>query len=901
MKKLFSTCAIASMMLLGSSCSQEDLFKISEGGDPNVTFNIDIPQDGFLSRADGDGALDLFGTGETATYLTYAVYEQRPNDELFLVDYKERENIISNFKATKSFTLVKGKTYTFVFWAEKAANADERYYSFDPETAKMTVKYDNIMQNDEERDAFFTSVRDFKVTDSPSKNDIVLRRPFAQIDFGSRDLNEPAVAKLLPNLKTRLTTRAANNLNLITGEATGEQEVTFLPDAPCTGYEFPHKDPNEDWGKTYSFLSMDYLLVPDQSSNGTNQKLVDMKYEVLNDTELVNTIDISNVPVQRNYQTCIFGRLLTSTTDFNITIDPAFYQPHKDVTFLEFRELARRLENGETVKLTSDVHFGTSYTEANDQGGTDCTDLRDAVIQIPLNTEATLDLNGHSLYNAAFEVFGTLNVKGQGEVHGWVHNQYGSFSYRPIFQCRKSNYSDKGATINIFGGTYYTGWIENNNEPCPLIYDGPYQLGTVNIYAGTFHGYPKTSNSPNCRYETVCYHDGTHNTKVYLYGGTFDAIDPTREDNSSDITFTMSKSQKGEDVYTINPTDMAKIISYGGDVTYNEESDVLDLSMGVDRTAPLTVTLGKNIRKVIVGDFKAPTTLILPAGTTIDNNGLEINGGKLSNFTLKGSGQAAFQGIGWSLDWGGKSITNVKFEDVQNFPAINYTGGNVSGLTYKNTKGWAEGVSMIMMKDMTRAENIVIDCPEWNGHRDVPTSDRNSYLYYFDDCTGDITINELKLFNYAGGAVFIRTAGKVVVKKLDIYYGDGANLDALHIDGSLGMTSCIVRDCNLTTAQNGNRLWIRDAQDGCAINVIGNTIDTSNPGLEELEEGDVNQHYGIRIDRTDGTPVNCSKWHIYGNKWTGWTGWNFRSKIEIVGFPNSGSPEDLSYAYRENE
>ena len=45
-------------------------------------------------------------------------------------------------------------------------------------------------------------------------------------------------------------------------------------------------------------------------------------------------LDLSNVPVQRNYRTNIYGNLLTSKTTFNIEIKPGFNEPANNVEYV---------------------------------------------------------------------------------------------------------------------------------------------------------------------------------------------------------------------------------------------------------------------------------------------------------------------------------------------------------------------------------------------------------------------------------------------------------------------------------------------------------------------------------------------------------------------------------------
>ena len=68
----------------------------------------------------------------------------------------------------------------------------------------------------------------------------------------------------------------------------------------------------------YKWLSMDYVLVPEDKT------ATDVTLILCNGTRPLNSIMVSNIPLQRNWRTNILGRLLTTNTGFIISIDPAF-------------------------------------------------------------------------------------------------------------------------------------------------------------------------------------------------------------------------------------------------------------------------------------------------------------------------------------------------------------------------------------------------------------------------------------------------------------------------------------------------------------------------------------------------------------------------------------------------
>ena len=76
--------------------------------------------------------------------------------------------------------------------------------------------------------------------------------------------------------------------------------------------------------KLYNYLALNYLLVGDNNSEKT---LTDVEFTWKSDngdTNAESVTEFKNVPVQRNYRTNIVGKLLTSPTIFNISIDEDF-------------------------------------------------------------------------------------------------------------------------------------------------------------------------------------------------------------------------------------------------------------------------------------------------------------------------------------------------------------------------------------------------------------------------------------------------------------------------------------------------------------------------------------------------------------------------------------------------
>lgn len=310
MKSFFIMSALAAGAMLLSSCSSEEAIEqVANQGDGNVAFTLELP---------ADVNTRVFGDGFKATTLTFAVYESgvAPIKPIIV---SEDEYFFTNLKTTVNFRLAAGKTYDIVFWADAPVQAPNvNPYTFDPATQTISVNYEGVVTNAEDRDAFFAAVKGLKVTGTVNEN-VRLYRPFAQINLGTNDLAESAVADAYPNLRSAMTTTGYKTLNLLTGAVSDPVAVNYMLDSAPANETFPVAG--------YDYLSMDYLLVESAKA------MIDCRFLFNNGTEQIYTLNVTNVPVQRNYRTNIFGSLLSSEATFTIEIVPPFLEPSNDVTY----------------------------------------------------------------------------------------------------------------------------------------------------------------------------------------------------------------------------------------------------------------------------------------------------------------------------------------------------------------------------------------------------------------------------------------------------------------------------------------------------------------------------------------------------------------------------------------
>lgn len=280
---IMAVVALISMLFTASCTKVENPGAL--GVESEVTFSISAPD--FITRAYGDGS--------TAKNLTVAVYDGNNN---YLENASTTETL-ENKAATVTLSLVKGKAYKIVFWAyKKSEGVYTSPYTFNTETAKLTVDYTGVTANNENLDAFYF-VKEYTAYGAKTEQiKIKLTRPFAQLNV--------AAAESTVTQTGVTVSRVYSEMNMITGKVSKPVDVTFQEaDTPAkasqilVGYE------------NYQWLSMNYLLVED------DQMVVDVTLTTKSN-EVTSGTCYSSVPVQRNYRTNI---VINNEVETNKTIE----------------------------------------------------------------------------------------------------------------------------------------------------------------------------------------------------------------------------------------------------------------------------------------------------------------------------------------------------------------------------------------------------------------------------------------------------------------------------------------------------------------------------------------------------------------------------------------------------
>lgn len=463
---LLSTFTIAAAALLVTSCNDEMDNGLKTGDEGTVTFTAQLPSE-MGTRA--------FADGLTAKHLQYAVYEAGQStplpvfgDETTVVGEAEMVNL----KKSVTLKLTSGKSYDVIFWADATTDSP---YTFNPASQKVSVDYSKVNNNSDNCDAFFK-----KETITVSGNqsvDVKLTRPFAQVNIGTDDF-DAAKASGLEVTQTEVVAKAFATLNLATGEVADEADRTFTMKAIPTASdgEFPVAG-------GYKYLSMDYLLV------GADKATVDVAFNYGGPQNRTFT----NVPVQRNYRTNIYGSLLTNTTDFNVVIEPAFATTNYNlgalytasqiggaVTLSDNVDFDRTIAvqpgktmsvnlNGKTVKNTTDLWENPSVPNSWSLFSVRGTDSK-----LTLSGDGDVIAKANDCYAIDVQGGGHLVIEG-GHYNGNIHAVYvtegvaeikgGTFEVQQkypdaekadefVLNCLDENYKNGTAKIIVTGGTF---------------------------------------------------------------------------------------------------------------------------------------------------------------------------------------------------------------------------------------------------------------------------------------------------------------------------------------------------------------------------------------------------------------------------------------------------------------
>ena len=508
--------AALTMLALGCNKEQVAVDGTPDGEEVAVTFAAELP--GTITKAIGDGL--------TAKNLSVAVYDDVSNAAGTHIVTLDKTAVFDALHTTVEYSLVKGKTYHFIFWAQ----AEGAPYTFNPETKKVAINYTGAA-NDEKRDAFY-AVKTLKVT-GPATEPVQLHRPFAQVNFGTSDSAAATDAGVTPTASLFTATDAASSFDVFAGVGTDPVRISFT-EATLPAEQLTLKD-----GTSYTYLAMNYFI-PAGKLSETHVSNLSATFKGASDDVVIS---VPSAKVQANYRTNIVGNLLTDQVVFNVEIVPAF----EDETTIDIEnittaaDLRTALANGHSAKLAADIEISKGLV-------------------VPSGKNVVLNLGGKTIKATAagvvaITVYGDLEIAGAGTVDGGEGGDNQAINVQP------------GAKLVIRDGSFTVGGDANGLGNSCIENRG----GEIEIYGGTF----RATTPYNGRYYVLNQLNSVPGT-FKVYGGKFENYDPAQGDDYLGGNFVAEgyKSTKVGDYYVVTKEDVTPVVSNEGlNTAFNEAAN----------------------------------------------------------------------------------------------------------------------------------------------------------------------------------------------------------------------------------------------------------------------------------------------------------------------------------------
>ena len=356
MKKLLYS-AVALATLLFASCQQENLEPAAGGS--QVTFTVESPEaiQTKATIADGTNVNELIY--EVWFTPSHGNLEPEKNAQKLYQGRKLLQD--GQTKWTLTLDLVNDQKFTVLFWAQVEGtgvyNTEKLTAVTYNKLAENAESFETLNANDENLAAFYAvayvdDAKHVKYENGEmvgTNGTVTLHRPFAQVNLGT--LNTSAEYTVVIEKSKMTLSNVPTTFNVVNSEVSGSVEMAFkLNGVPSN----PDKLPGFE---NYWYAGMNYVFAGDN---------ITVEYDI--QTRLnggveatVNNI-ISNVPLKENYRTNIIGNLLTSKTDYEIVVDPAFYTNENSGTIEVVGEGIVKNQNGDYEVTNAD---GLAYALTN--------------------------------------------------------------------------------------------------------------------------------------------------------------------------------------------------------------------------------------------------------------------------------------------------------------------------------------------------------------------------------------------------------------------------------------------------------------------------------------------------------------------------------------------------------
>lgn len=322
MKRILAYGSMLAAMLLSASC-QDSLDRGRAGEEMTVSIIAKVPGE-MASKAFGDASgVDIVYYELWTSDFSTRLYPAAGSDAAW-AEVVGGEAVIDNLK------LVRGDSYGILFWAQD--KECEAYDVSDLSNVKIDYTVDETAVsgtgtgNEENRDAFY-GCETFSVRhDGLDETTFVLKRPFAQINFGAAKSAGGPLGKITFEGYS-ITMPVAASFDTINGTGVAhadadKQTHTFTATSEASSTELL---------LGHSHIAMNYVL---PVGNGSQLMALKAVFSV-SQAGISHEVEhnLTNIPLQANSRTNLYGNLYTAGTE--ITVDFAGFGEPGDIVDID--------------------------------------------------------------------------------------------------------------------------------------------------------------------------------------------------------------------------------------------------------------------------------------------------------------------------------------------------------------------------------------------------------------------------------------------------------------------------------------------------------------------------------------------------------------------------------------
>ena len=477
MKKIFTMLAV---VLAVVSCQREiNGLPVDSNGEAAVSLNVGLPE-GATRAAGSDSALGAIDNGMDMNLYDIRFILEVYDDKGELA--KDRMvNSGDSTSTTFNFRIVPGRDYKFVVWADFVLDGSQADLHYETTNGLRLVAIKDWTAIDESRDAYTEAVDVENYSSITQIPTIVLTRPFAKLRVVTNDIKEmisvrPATVKVNYFDTKFYTAFDAFKEEPIDNTYDGHELVVDLNEDKYT-----NEDPDTTGVMT---LFADYMFAKEGDRVKFTMDVVDN-----GGIAIPQVIFSTDIPINRNYLTTVYGPILTDANNVTVTIDANFA--------------------AETIYLEGDVTL-TEDMEIN------------RPIVVREGVSAVLNLNGHNItvnHNSGVTaesegiiVYGDLTIEGEGTIEA---------SSRAIWAR-----GNTGANVTINGGNF----IGAKSDTEVIYASGN---GKIEINGGKFEAKTMSTGFTPDQYAVLNLHNnGKDGCDIVVKGGSFKNFNPA--DNVSE-------------------------------------------------------------------------------------------------------------------------------------------------------------------------------------------------------------------------------------------------------------------------------------------------------------------------------------------------------------------------------